>query len=191
MNSNFRLLLKGLNINLQYSSAPIQTGETTITTTTMTTSAGGSVLGNSDESHEKRKFSRRNWFAWKLEVFWQIATALRLKSKSFTFKNLTLLVTFFYSEFFRHLNEKNLTHGNLRASNILLFTDGPTTAPQPIVKLADPGVTKAMVADRGVQLQLPIPWRPVDFVEETGTTPEWSPSVDTWSFATTVKASNF
>ena len=69
------------NSNFQYSSAPIQTGETTITTTTMTTSAGGSVLGHSDESPEKRKFSRRNWFAWKLEVFWQIATALRLQSK--------------------------------------------------------------------------------------------------------------
>jgi serine/threonine protein kinase len=55
--------------------------------------------------------------AWKLEVFWQIATALQ------------------------HLSDKNLTHGNLKASNVLLFTDGPTNSPQPLIKLADPGVT--------------------------------------------------
>ena len=54
--------------------------------------------------------------AWKLEVYWQIATALR------------------------HLSEKNLVHGNLKASNCLLFTDGPTNFPQPIIKIGDPGV---------------------------------------------------
>ena len=58
----------------------------------------------------------------------------------------------------------------------------------PIVKLADPGVTKAVVADRGIQLQIPLPWRPVDFVDETGVVPEWTPAVDTWSFATTGRA---
>lgn len=114
------------------SSAPIQTGETmaTMSTTidpdlspnnsgqTVTTSentSAATIGGKSD-----KKFLKRNWMAWKLEVFWQIATALR------------------------HLSDKSLTHGNLKASNCLLFTDGPTSAPQPMIKLADPGVTTTL-----------------------------------------------
>ena len=50
-----------------------------MTTTTDLTSVGSSDAEHSAQSAtgDKRKFSRRNWIAWKIEVFWQIATALR------------------------------------------------------------------------------------------------------------------
>ena len=72
---------------------------------------------NSDGSEttlKNKKKKQRNWQAWHLECFWQIGTALN------------------------YLQQRNMTHGNLRASNILIFNDNPQSS-SPVIKLSDPG----------------------------------------------------
>ena len=75
---------------------------------------------NSDGSEttlKNKKKKQRNWQAWHLECFWQIGTALN------------------------YLQQRNMTHGNLRASNILIFNDNPQSS-SPVIKLSDPGKIK-------------------------------------------------
>ena len=78
---------------------------------------------NSDGSEttlKNKKKKQRNWQAWHLECFWQIGTALN------------------------YLQQRNMTHGNLRASNILIFNDNPQSS-SPVIKLSDPGNTVVQI----------------------------------------------
>ena len=103
-------ILTGSSVSFDNNSGQTaQSGNTVSFVLTDTYNSGG---GSSVVTQKKRK--KRNWQAWHLEVFWQIGTALN------------------------YLGQRNMTHGNLRASNILIFTDNPQSS-SPVIKLSDPG----------------------------------------------------
>jgi len=117
--------------------------------------------GGSTSVPVEKKKKQRNWQAWHLECFWQIATALN------------------------YLQQRKMTHGNVRASNILIFNDNPQSS-SPVIKLSDPGINAYSYVNSSTKhLALPPPWRPLEHLHHQSTE-RLSPTTDTWSFATTI-----
>ncbi|XP_062868289.1 tyrosine-protein kinase JAK2a [Trichomycterus rosablanca] len=95
---------------------------------------------------------------WKLEVAKQLAWAMH------------------------YLEDKNLTHGNVCAKNVLLVReeDRKTLTP-PFIKLSDPGISVS-VQSREILIEH-IPWVPPECVEDQK---NLSIATDKWSFGTTL-----
>ncbi|TRY95840.1 hypothetical protein DNTS_021378 [Danionella cerebrum] len=115
-------------------------------------------FGSLDTYLKKHKNSDSINILWKLEVAKQLAWALLF------------------------LEEKNLSHGNVSAKNILLIREEDRTlGTPPFIKLSDPGIS-ITVLPREILLER-IPWVPPECVLDSK---NLSLATDKWSFGTTL-----
>ncbi|XP_056601981.1 tyrosine-protein kinase JAK2 isoform X1 [Triplophysa dalaica] len=115
-------------------------------------------FGSLDTYLKKNKNSMSVNILWKLEVAKQLAWAMLF------------------------LEEKNLTHGNVCAKNILLIREEDRTQGNPpFIKLSDPGIS-VTVLPREILVER-IPWVPPECIVDPK---NLSPATDKWSFGTTV-----